>query len=346
MKLNKEKGLLSIIVPVYNMEQYLDCCIMSIISQTYENVEIVLINDGSTDRSPELCDEYAEKYHQVRVIHKTNGGVASAKNAGLDVAKGEFITFMDSDDKYGDINTLSESMKYFIEIDNLDVVQFPLHHYNTHGERIWSCDIQNVLLSGKEDILQAFTSPHSVLSPSLCDKIFRKEVIYGLHFEEVYSEDTLYEVYALNKTRKLMIHNKGSYCYLHREGSRCQSAMTLSKRQGQFKLEVAILESLVCCSNLLNDKKNECLYSILKMLIWVYAYYGKRESTRLMSQLKSLNIDSHKVKNINGSFVNCVSLRLFNVLGLKYYVNLVGCLSRIFVKLTNRKSKATTSYDG
>ena len=90
--------LISIIVPVYNSEQTLQQCIESILCQTYKNIELLLIDDGSKDRSGEICDEYARKDSRVKVFHKENGGVSSARNVGLDNAKGEWITFCDSDD--------------------------------------------------------------------------------------------------------------------------------------------------------------------------------------------------------------------------------------------------------
>ena len=91
--------LISIIVPVYNSEQTLQQCIESILWQTYKNIELLLIDDGSTDRSSEICDEYARKDSRVRVFHKENGGVSSARNVGLENARGSWITFCDSDDR-------------------------------------------------------------------------------------------------------------------------------------------------------------------------------------------------------------------------------------------------------
>ena len=90
--------MISIIVPVYNTEKYLDQCIQSILSQTYTDFELLLIDDGSTDSSGVICDRYAEQDSRVRVFHKPNGGVSSARNIGLDNTKGEWITFLDSDD--------------------------------------------------------------------------------------------------------------------------------------------------------------------------------------------------------------------------------------------------------
>jgi len=90
--------LISVIIPVYNAEQWLRQCLDSILNQPFENYELILVDDGSKDQSPAICDEYAEKYDKIVVIHKTNGGVSSARNAGLNIAQGKWITFIDADD--------------------------------------------------------------------------------------------------------------------------------------------------------------------------------------------------------------------------------------------------------
>ena len=90
---------ISVIVPVYNIDQYLDRCVSSIISQScFEQLEVILVNDGSTDKSPDKCQEYAEKYSNIVVINKDNGGVSSARNAGISAAHGQYIAFVDGDD--------------------------------------------------------------------------------------------------------------------------------------------------------------------------------------------------------------------------------------------------------
>ena len=90
--------LISVIVPVYNVEKYLGKCVDSILAQTYENLEIILVEDGTKDNSGAICDAYAAKDSRIRVIHKENGGLSSARNAGMDIARGEYFGFVDSDD--------------------------------------------------------------------------------------------------------------------------------------------------------------------------------------------------------------------------------------------------------
>ena len=91
-------SLVSIIIPIYNVENYLEQCIISVVHQTYKNLEIILVNDGSPDNSGKICDDFALMNKRIKVIHKMNGGLSSARNAGIDIAKGEYLGFVDSDD--------------------------------------------------------------------------------------------------------------------------------------------------------------------------------------------------------------------------------------------------------
>ena len=120
--------LLSIITPVYNVEAYLDKCVQSVLSQSYRNIEMILVDDGSTDSSAVLCDKWAQEDSRVIVIHKVNGGVSSARNAGLEVASGEFITFVDPDDFIAP-ETYAANMDYLLEHDDIDIIQYPYCNY-------------------------------------------------------------------------------------------------------------------------------------------------------------------------------------------------------------------------
>ncbi len=114
MESDKELDVMvSIIIPVYNVAEYLHECIQSVISQTYKNYEVILVDDGSKDLSPQICDDYSEKYDFIRVIHKQNGGLSSARNAGIAIAKGSYLCFLDSDDCISSVflETLIENAK-------------------------------------------------------------------------------------------------------------------------------------------------------------------------------------------------------------------------------------------
>ena len=120
--------MLSIITPVYNVEAYLDRCVQSVLSQSYRNIEMVLIDDGSTDGSGALCDKWAQEDSRVVVIHKENGGVSSARNAGLVRSKGDFLTFVDPDD-FISPETYTVNMTYLLKHQDVDILQYPYCNY-------------------------------------------------------------------------------------------------------------------------------------------------------------------------------------------------------------------------
>ena len=125
----KNKPTISVIVPVYNVEKYLEECVESVLSQTFTDYELLLIDDGSTDSSGDLCDQIAKRDVRVRVIHKSNRGSSSARNKGVDEAKGEWIIFLDSDDKWADKDGLRRLCDYAMR-KNLDVLRFEYQSMN------------------------------------------------------------------------------------------------------------------------------------------------------------------------------------------------------------------------
>lgn len=127
-----QEGLVSIVVPIYKTEKYLEQCIKSIVNQTYQNLEIILVDDGSPDACPQICDAWAEKDHRIRVIHKENGGLSSARNIGIEEARGEYICFFDSDD-YIDQNTIERAYELGKK-ESADVVIFGFSTVNNWGE--------------------------------------------------------------------------------------------------------------------------------------------------------------------------------------------------------------------
>lgn len=131
MEQHKDQNeLVSVIIPIYNVEQYLDRCLASILNQTYTNIEIILVDDGSTDNSGKICDEYVKKDNRIKVIHKKNGGLSSARNAGLDIAIGKYIKFVDSDD--------------WLELDAIQYLYSLLHRFNADFSMGANIRIENV----------------------------------------------------------------------------------------------------------------------------------------------------------------------------------------------------------
>ena len=125
------ENLISVIIPVYNAEKFLNKCLDSVIGQTYKNLEIILVDDGSQDDSGKICDEYAQKDNRIKVIHKENGGDSSARNTGLKMATGKYITTIDSDD-WIELNAYEDMLKVLLE-KNVDIVRCGF--YKNYGEK-------------------------------------------------------------------------------------------------------------------------------------------------------------------------------------------------------------------
>lgn len=122
---------ISIIIPVYNVEKYLATCLDSVINQTYKNLEILLIDDGSTDSSGLICEQYSKKDTRIKTIHKKNGGLSDARNVGISYASGDYISFIDSDD-FIDINTFT-ILNQYIKQYNADIITFNYGSVTTNG---------------------------------------------------------------------------------------------------------------------------------------------------------------------------------------------------------------------
>lgn len=188
--------LITVIVPVYNVEKYLSRCVDSIINQTYKNLEIILVDDGSTDSSPEICDFYAKKDSRVNVIHKQNGGVSSARNIAIRQANGEFIHFVDSDDW---IETdIYEKILPFLSVNKMIVINA---YFVIDGNKEIAYNFLNKNLVGTEKITDEIINGN-VGGGNCWGKIFSTEILRknGLFFDEQYSfgEDLLF-VYNYSK---------------------------------------------------------------------------------------------------------------------------------------------------
>ena len=208
--------LISIIVPVYNVENYLDACMRGIMNQTYSNIEIVLVDDGTTDNSGEMCDQYARLDGRIKVIHKENGGLSDARNKGIVQANGDYIMFIDSDDVVS--YNLVEYLYKLVKDNSADIaICDTVHCYS--NEKVIFKEETNIKLFESEDAIAEMLYQKSFLV-SACGKLYRKE-----YFEEIlFPKGMLFEDSAImykifDKANKIVYGNAKLYGYMHREGS-------------------------------------------------------------------------------------------------------------------------------
>lgn len=213
------KPLVSVIVPIYNVEKYLEKCVTSIRNQDYTNLEIILVDDGSPDACPQLCDAYAKADKRIRVIHKKNGGLSDARNAGIRVATGDYLAFIDSDD-YVDPAFVS-TLLHEAQRQDADIVACSLQRVyddKTVFPPKWVDEATFSNIEGIRDILS---------SPSLCDvmawnKLYKKELFTktGILYPVGKVHEDMFTTYKLfYAAQKICFVNKPLYYYVQREGS-------------------------------------------------------------------------------------------------------------------------------
>lgn len=214
----EDKPLISVIVPVYKVEKFLPRCVDSLIQQTYSNLEVILVDDGSPDRCGEICEEYARVDSRIRVIHKINGGLSSARNAGLDIARGDYIAFVDSDD-WVDADCYEKlymlAVKYqvgFVYAGRYDV------DGTADRESIGLCPEREELISGEEMATRIFHWDH--VDSAAWDKLYARSLFDGIRYPENVIVEDLPVTYRLALCAgQCVLGNFPFYHYYHRPGS-------------------------------------------------------------------------------------------------------------------------------
>lgn len=217
----KEQPFISVIVPAYKVEDYLKECVDSILNQTVSDFELILVDDGSPDGCPAICDRYAARDGRVKVIHKENGGLSSARNAGMALASGEYIVFVDSDDYYDDKGYF-ESVARSFKNNPIDII-FCRYKIDSNGkkEAVLPFD-EKTMEDLKNWPLLQYLSSHDQLDSSSWSKVFRREFLmkYNLFFKEgIYSEDVEWMCRCLLHVQTACWLPNIPYCYRMREGS-------------------------------------------------------------------------------------------------------------------------------
>lgn len=209
---------LSIIVPVYKVEPYLRRCIDSILNQTFRDFELILIDDGSPDNCGAICDEYAEKDGRITVIHQKNQGVSAARNAGLDIARGTYLGFVDSDDWIEP--EMYETMITTAKEKNVDVVVCGIKHFDSKGNFLFDELHSELLLEGSSLYGCIYDMPN-ILGGCIWNKIYRNDQIVGSRYEYgiAMAEDRLFLLAALKKCRNAYKIKDKLYVVTEREDS-------------------------------------------------------------------------------------------------------------------------------
>lgn len=228
--------MISIVVPIYNVEKYLSKCIDSILGQSYKDIEIILVDDGSPDRCPAICDEYAKKDTRLTVIHLANGGVSAARNAGIEAAKGKYIGFVDPDDWIDP--EMCTQLVTAIETEHTEIAICGYDYYNENGEldttRKYSVR-PNEIISQKE-VLSRFSDMPPTIRHGVVNKLFIRDVLGYLRFPENLnsSEDVVFLSEYCSKIKRAVIVHQPLYKNTIRKGSATHGGLSIKSLADSF----------------------------------------------------------------------------------------------------------------
>lgn len=274
----------SIIVPIYNVEKELSRCIGSLLKQSYRNIEIILVDDGSTDNCPAICAESAAADGRIRIIHRENGGLSAARNSGLDVATGEYLSFVDADDWVAKdfIETLVVNMEQ--ESADISIIGYTMV-WDDGRERRFSSDEQYYVFDREEAIRELLI--HKKFQCMVCQKMYKAEIFSQLRFPE----GKLYEDVAVGLPtfllcNKVVCCGKSKYFYYQRSGSIVNSKFNKEK-----------LYFLDCCKKIIQysdsldgmydmEAHSYYLRAIMMLLLQIYDSDGENEQSKIINNLK------------------------------------------------------------
>ncbi|MGN1420911.1 MAG: glycosyltransferase family 2 protein [Eubacterium sp.] len=319
--------MITVIVPVYNVEKYLDRCIESVVNQTYKNLEIILVDDGSPDNCPAMCDAWAEKDNRIKVIHKENGGVSSARNIGLDNANGEYIGFVDSDDYIAE--DMFENLFNKINTDNC---QMSVCGIFFQGKSISFKNEE--LISGNEAINRLFNyRDYQSFSGWTWNKLFLASVIKQnrLKFDEniCFCEDVLFVYEYLKSVEFVKLINKSFYYYTFRE-----DACTVNKN---YKNDSEILKLIDYFFNDITDEQIMQQVLVWSLKFWVvcvdnYAFEGFEKSAGIISRKR---IKKH-IKQIYKSKKLDLATKIKCTIVVLFPFKIYNCAVKLYKKVKDK----------
>lgn len=268
---------ISIIVPCYNIAPYLQRCVDSILNQTYSNFELILVDDGSTDKTGELCDEVEQLDERIKVVHKQNGGLSDARNAGIDIADGDFLAFVDGDD-YLEINAY-ELMIAEMQDAEVSLVSAGMITEDINGNINKLMNETKAKLS-REEAFANLLGNNRTIGQSSCNKLFRKQLFEQLRYKKgIIYEDMQLLPQILDICEKVVLLNVPVYHYVKRSGSITENKFSRWKYEGRKIADEAID---IC------KQKYPSLVS--------YAYYYKLDSVNKMYEELILSVNRKEYK--------------------------------------------------
>ena len=314
---------ISIVVPVYKVEKYLKKCVNSLINQTYKNLEIILVDDGSPDNSGMICDEFLELDKRVKVLHKENGGLSDARNEGIKLATGDFILFVDSDD-YLELDGC-QNLVDVIKNTKADVVSFNLNIVDENGssyDNLPYCydNTKKIIhMNYNNAIIDTIYRKH--IRFEACSKIYKSDIFDDIEFPVgMLAEDFAIFESVIKKSKKLVYFDNNIYNYLQRSDS------IMGQKNPKLYIDIYKTERIFnesaskVCINELDKIENECRHfkSLLKCFCKTYFIYKDNNIKDMYSDIKKVKIKylTFKLKVLYIMFLTNYKffVKLFNII--------------------------------
>lgn len=281
-----ESIVISVVIPVFNVERYLEKCIESVVTQTYPYIEVILVDDGSQDSSPQICDRFANEYKNVQAIHQKNGGASSARNTGMDLASGDYITFLDGDDFWSDSDALQRIA------DRLQKTRPDVLNYSyikcfeaTSVKKPYFSNVNDMPLSlcGCDSI--EYITKQGLYIASACNKVIRRSLLdEKMRFVPgVYSEDIGWCAKLLCAAKSMDFVCENFYCYRQRENSVTHTIDT--------KKCVDLCNNIMDCLRLCDISENS-------QKRWLYRYTAYQYGTFFAVQAQAKNVPKQSIKQL------------------------------------------------
>lgn len=323
-----KKELITVVIPVYNTEKYLDKCIKSVLKQTYKRLEIILIDDGSTDNSPSICDYYEKKDNRIKTVHLNNSGVSSARNTGIKLSKGEYITFIDSDDFINE--KYIEYLLLNMEKNTLNICLYK--YFFKDMEEITVDDEYNVTKIEKNDFIKL--SEYDLLNAPVC-KLYNNEIIKknNIRFNEKLSlgEDLLFNYDYMNYID--FINLKHTYLYYYRK----MDTNTLSGKYFNNMREIQLLlldKTTLFFKNINNNKLLNCFRMQMIMTIVENEFRSNNKFIKKYIKARHILADKQIKKMIKDNKNGFDRIKYFMLIHNMYLTfKICVCIKKIFKKI-------------
>ncbi len=314
---------LSIIVPVYKVEEYIHKCISSILSQTFTDFELILIDDGSPDNCGAICDDYAKKEEKIIVIHQKNQGLSAARNAGLDIAKGDYITFVDSDDSISQ-NTYSDNMEILLKDKTIDILEYPYQKVYNHKRELITDPTWHIY--GEKEIFLYWTL-YSNKTHVVWNKIYKKNIFEKIRFPQgkIY-EDFFVLTDISSITSHIYVSDKGLYSYFIRNNS--LSNENLLDKEQALKKQLDHYDSWLKTNekirryNAFNNKLILGYYSCISTFIATSINNPNQDLSEYKHRFEKLNFKTAQILHSKLNSIEKLKLILVKIIGLNLFIKI------------------------